>query len=144
MTVINVMAVAHNMAKAQVVGQPSRSYAEVLREWLRHFHKVAKQAAKLDAKYFVTYGIDPGKTASVDIRTLPEFSAARDMVKNPVNSWAIRGIVKTSSATFKHSSTGFHRDPLIDELDQWVNFASSYIELCLLLDIDSNLYRLTK
>lgn len=144
---VNVMVWAHNATKAHLCtlgADAVRSYSEVFQSWLKHAHKVAKEVAKRDARFIVERPVRLGEIQNIDIRELPVFSVAKDQVKGAVNYWAIRGSVKTTETTYGKSVTGFHADPLLNELDYMYNASAQVLELCLLLDIDGTLYRLVK
>ena len=137
------MTLAHNLTKAHNLGATVRNYKETFANFLAHSHKVEKQVLKRDAKYLVSYALGQG-FAIVDIRNLPVFSASRDVIRVGVDSWTIRGNVRTCHGWNIESHSGYYLDRLNESLGQFVNFAGEYKELCLLLEFNGNLYRLTK
>lgn len=144
---VNVMTMAHNATKAHLCTLGAdcvRSYSQVFQSWLKHAHKVAKEVAKRDARFFIGRPVAGGGFDLIDIRELPKFSAATDRIKGAVSFWRIRGTVKTAEHTYNKSSVGFHADPLQDELIYMFNNSNQHLETCLLLEIDRQLYRLVK
>lgn len=140
---MNPMSLAHKLTRAHVVGSVISNYPKTFCDFLAHSHKVDKQVKARDAKYLVSYTV-AGNPAIVDIRDLPQYSASRDVIKVGVENWLIRGNVKTRHGWNKESYSGKYLDSLNEQLGQWVNFAGEYVELCLLLEFNGNLYRLTK
>lgn len=140
---MNAMALAHNFTKAHNLGAAVRNYKETFSNFLAHSHKVEKQVAKRDAKYLITFALGNG-FAVVDIRNLPTFSASRDVIKVGVDNWTIKGNVRTRHGWNSEAHSGYYLDWLNESLGQFVNFAGEYKELCLLLEFNGNLYRLTK
>lgn len=138
------MSYAHSFTKAQTLGSAIRGYQEVFCNFLAHAHKVEKQVARRDAKYLVTHAVGLGNFANVDIRDLPTFSASRDVIRVGVEHWTIKGKVKTRYGWNSEAHMGCFLDSLNESLAQWVNFAGSYNEFCLLLEFNGNLYRLIK
>lgn len=137
------MDLAHKLTRAHVVGSLISNYRNTFSEFLTHSHKVEKKVKERDAKYLITHYV-AGNPAIVDIRDLPKYSASRDVIKVGVEDWAIRGNVRNRHGWNKESYQGKFLHCLNDQLGQWVNFADEYLELCLLLEFNGNLYRLTK
>lgn len=140
---MNAMSLAHKFTQAHTMGATIRNYRETFCDFLAHAHKVEKQVAKRDAKHLISFVV-AGSPAIVDIRDLAPFSVSRDVIKVGVENWRIRGNVKTRHGWNIESYSGSYLDSLNEQLGQWLHFAEYYKELCLLLEFNGNLYRLTK
>lgn len=150
---MNVMAQAHNYARNAIAQGAVSGYRALLAFGLKQAHKVAKhkavKAAKAAARYIVQRFIKAGEYESVDIRTLPTFSArewADEIVTLPevLERWCIRGTVRTEDGVCDEVTSGFIAATLERNLNHWVAHASSYIDYRLTLEIDGKLYRLIK
>ena len=143
---MNVMAKAHKNVKEAIKFQVecgngrTHTYAQMLSIALKIAHKEYKKA---NARFMVEFFISAGNYKTVDIRTLPVFSASGSSLPNElVQGWTIKGTLHTGESWVTEQTSGFSAQTLKQNLSHWSRY--TYKQLCLMLEIDGVKYRLVK